>query len=219
MNIYVASSWRNAQQPFVVHTLRNDGHDVYDFKEHGFNWAEIDPDWRTWSPERYRACLDHPIARAGFAHDMAALRDCEACVLVRPCGISAHLELGWAVGAPGDPAGAPGDGGCVPRELRQSPWADPSTGSRPMLPGRCSRQDPQWPPPRSGACTRGAGRPLHAANPSPSVSAEVGIHFALLPTTCCVRRSGGFRRVEHPFGQPAERGDRRAGRELGTSVG
>jgi len=30
---------------------------------------------------------------------MNALRWCEACVLLLPCGRSAHLELGWAAGA------------------------------------------------------------------------------------------------------------------------
>jgi hypothetical protein len=30
---------------------------------------------------------------------MGALEDCTCCVLVMPCGRSAHLELGYAVGA------------------------------------------------------------------------------------------------------------------------
>ena len=32
MNIYVASSWRNAYQPEVVARLRSEGHSVYDFR-------------------------------------------------------------------------------------------------------------------------------------------------------------------------------------------
>ncbi len=51
------------------------------------------------------------------------------------------------------------------------------------------------------------------------VSAEVGIHFTLLPTTCCGRRSGVARRAEHPFGQLAERDDRRAARGLAMFAG
>jgi len=102
--IYVASSWRNDRQPAVVEALRDAGHDVYDFRnpepgDNGFHWSEIDPDWQSWSPERFRDCLEHPIAQDGFAKDMTALASCEVCVLVQPCGISAHLELGWAVGA------------------------------------------------------------------------------------------------------------------------
>ncbi|HEX5368491.1 MAG TPA: hypothetical protein VFY10_03670, partial [Dehalococcoidia bacterium] len=31
--------------------------------------------------------------------DMSALRDCDALVMLQPCGRSAALELGWAAGA------------------------------------------------------------------------------------------------------------------------
>jgi len=30
---------------------------------------------------------------------MTALRECDACVYVMPCGVSASLEAGWACGA------------------------------------------------------------------------------------------------------------------------
>jgi hypothetical protein len=43
--------------------------------------------------------LQHPIAQEAFAFDMDALRDAEATVLLLPCGRTAHLELGFAVGA------------------------------------------------------------------------------------------------------------------------
>src|SRR5688572_21392889 len=104
MRIYVASSWRNGAQPAVVDALRGDGHEVYDFRnpkpgDNGFSWREIDPDWQRWSGEAYRKALEHPVARKGFASDMRALLECDACVLVLPCGRSAHLELGHAVGA------------------------------------------------------------------------------------------------------------------------
>lgn len=104
MKVYVASSWRNKFQPGIVGTIAERGHQVYDFRnpapgEHGFSWSEIDPDWEGWSAEAYRNALKDPIAQLGFARDMTALRECDACVLVLPCGRSAHLELGWAVGA------------------------------------------------------------------------------------------------------------------------
>jgi nucleoside 2-deoxyribosyltransferase len=104
MKIYVASSWRNTEQSFVVACLRVAGHDVYDFRnpapgDNGFHWSEIDPAWQQWTPERFREALNHPIAQDGFRKDMTALRDCDACVLVLPCGRSAHLELGYAVAA------------------------------------------------------------------------------------------------------------------------
>lgn len=104
MNIYLASSWRNPHQPTVLAALRAAGHEVYDFRNpapgnDGFRWSEIDPDWQQWTPEQYARALSHPIAERGFSLDMAALQRCDACVLVLPCGRSAHLELGYAVGA------------------------------------------------------------------------------------------------------------------------
>lgn len=106
MKIYVASSWRNeARQQYVVQALREEGHEVYDFRnpepgDQGFAWRQINAnrDWLT-DPEQFRDGLSHPIAERGFALDMGALRSCDACVLVLPCGRSAHLELGWAAGA------------------------------------------------------------------------------------------------------------------------
>lgn len=107
MKVYVASSWRNYLQQGVVGALRAAGHEVYDYKnpapnERGFSWKQIDGDWEMGgevTPENHRAMLQHPIAQAGFKRDMDALRECDCCVLVLPCGRSAHLELGWAVGA------------------------------------------------------------------------------------------------------------------------
>lgn len=101
--VYVASSWRCQRQPLVVKALRGAA-DVYDFREPvpggaGFSWREIDPEWQSWSPDRFVANLDHPIAVGGFRADMNALQACDACVLVMPCGRSAHLELGYAIGA------------------------------------------------------------------------------------------------------------------------
>lgn len=103
-SIYVASSWRNARQPEVVAGLRELGFDTFDFRnpsdgEHGFHWSEIDPAWQEWTPESYRQRLTHPLAKVGFAKDMDALREADAVVLVNPCGRSAHLEIGWALGA------------------------------------------------------------------------------------------------------------------------
>lgn len=106
LTIYVASSWRNERQPAVVRALVEapENHDVYDFRNpapgnKGFAWSDIDPKWKEWTVAEYVKNLQHPIARAGFALDMDALESCEACVLVMPCGRSAHLELGHAVGA------------------------------------------------------------------------------------------------------------------------
>jgi len=103
VNLYVASSWRNLLQPGIVHALRRCGHVVYDFRRpaegvEGFSWSEIDPNWKDWTPEEYRRALEHPIAERGYAHDIRALRTCDACVLVLPSGRSASWELAYAMG-------------------------------------------------------------------------------------------------------------------------
>lgn len=103
--IYVASSWRNAFQPLVCAELREDGHEVYDFRHpapgnNGFSWSAIDPEWHTTTePARYLELLAHPIADHGFALDMNALMAADICVMVMPCGMSASLEAGYAKGA------------------------------------------------------------------------------------------------------------------------
>lgn len=108
MKIYVASSWRNDLQPEVVDALRSHGHEVYDFHHPsmgpgvrgvGFHWSDIDPDWATWTPEKFREALKDDVARDGFASDLIGMQWADAFVLVMPCGRSAHLELGWAIGA------------------------------------------------------------------------------------------------------------------------
>ena len=99
--IYVASSWGNNQQPYVVWALRKAGHEVYDFRNPAaaFAWSDIDPKWVSWSPGEFRDALDHPIAVDGYGMDYNAMRWADAFVLLMPCGRSAHLEAGYAVGA------------------------------------------------------------------------------------------------------------------------
>ena len=71
MTIYVASSWRNEYQPGLVKLLREDGHEVYDFKDsEGFRWSEVDPEWNSWTPQKYLEALKHPCAERGFNPDM-----------------------------------------------------------------------------------------------------------------------------------------------------
>lgn len=103
MKIYVASSWRCELQPKVVVDLREAGHEVYDFRnpsegDNGFHWSEIDADWQGWPPATYKAALETSIAEKVYASDFAGMTWADACVLVLPCGRSAHLEAGWFAG-------------------------------------------------------------------------------------------------------------------------
>lgn len=102
--VYVASSWRNPHQPDVVAALRAQHHEVYDFRNpfngvKGFAWSEIDPQWEGWSAATYRELLTtHPVAARGFVSDLRGMQWADTCVLVLPCGRSAHLEAGWFCG-------------------------------------------------------------------------------------------------------------------------
>ncbi len=102
--IYVASSWRNKFYPDVVKRLREEGHEVYDFRNpphggHGFRWTEIDANALEWSFNQYSGGLHHPLAERQFAADLEAMEWADTCVLVLPCGRSAHTEAGWFAGA------------------------------------------------------------------------------------------------------------------------
>lgn len=67
--------------------------------EKGFHWSDIDTDWEQWGPDQFIASLNHPIAVAGFNLDFRAMCWADVCVMVMPCGRSAHLEAGFFVGA------------------------------------------------------------------------------------------------------------------------
>ncbi len=101
MKIYLASSWRNPNQSKVLKQLRDAGHEVYDFKDpkESFGWHTIDPDWESWNSTKFIQGLGHPEANRGFARDFEAMHWADACVLLLPCGRSAHLEAGWCTAA------------------------------------------------------------------------------------------------------------------------
>lgn len=105
MKVYVASSWRNPIQPHVVSLLRQEGFEVYDFRDpkndHGaFRWSDLGVERpEDWSPERCIEFLSHPRAEEGFRQDFDHMLWADSCVLVLPAGRSANLEAGWFVGA------------------------------------------------------------------------------------------------------------------------
>ncbi len=103
-HVYVASSWRNSYYPEVVRRLRMEGHDVYDFRNpphggSGFRWTDVDENAPNWTFAQYAEGLRHPLAERQFAADLDALKESDVCVLVLPCGRSAHTEAGWMAGA------------------------------------------------------------------------------------------------------------------------
>ena len=102
--IYVASSWRNQYYEEVISSLRESGHDVYDFRNPpygggGFHWTDVDKNALKWTFEEYAEGLYHPLAKRQFEADLKAMEQADVCVLVLPCGRSAHTEAGWMAGA------------------------------------------------------------------------------------------------------------------------
>lgn len=105
--VYVASSWRCEAQADVVQALRAAEIECYDFKNPndqntGFHWSEVMPSFdskkQLCDQGDYLLALTEPRSIEGFGSDMDAMRKADTCVLVLPCGRSAHLELGWFVG-------------------------------------------------------------------------------------------------------------------------
>ena len=96
--IYLASSWRNCIYPKVLAILREERHEVYDFRDEGFSWESVDPNWKEWSLDQFRKGICHPKATEGYNRDRIAMDWADTCVMVMPCGRSAHLEAGWFVG-------------------------------------------------------------------------------------------------------------------------
>jgi hypothetical protein len=91
--------------PGVIAALKAAGIDHYDFRNPpngaGFGWEQVagTPFSRSETADAYLKMIEHPRALEGFAADFDALKRADTVVLVLPCGKSAHLELGWAVGA------------------------------------------------------------------------------------------------------------------------
>ncbi len=100
MKLYTASSWRNERYPDIVEELIYAGHRIYDFRasNHWFKWEQIDEKWESWNNEQFIKALDHPLSRRAFGSDHRGMEWADVCVLVLPCGKSAHIEAGYMKG-------------------------------------------------------------------------------------------------------------------------
>lgn len=104
LRIYLASSWKNPHHGMVLDTLRDQGFEVYDFRDPapgvpGFLWSDIDKRWESWSSQDFIQGLSPPVATTQFGLDYMALDWANCGVLLLPCGKDAHMEAGWLVGA------------------------------------------------------------------------------------------------------------------------
>lgn len=95
---------KNVRLPAYTACTIEYGHEVYDFRNpphnHGaFYWKDIDPEFDKWTVEEYKEGLKHPSSERQFQADLDALNWADTCLLVLPCGRSAHTEAGWMKGA------------------------------------------------------------------------------------------------------------------------
>lgn len=98
MKIYLASSWRNERYPAFLEGLREAGHEVYDFRNGGFAWSDEGLDGAEVDLEQLVDVLTSDRVQKQFCRDTEALYDCDVLVCLLPCGRSAHLEAGLAIG-------------------------------------------------------------------------------------------------------------------------
>lgn len=110
--IYVASSWKNDYQPRFVQELRKRGHKVYDFRnpmgrKDSDVWESVTPRFGNFeqykrisevSADDFSLMLDAPAALERFRDHYIALRSADTCILLLPCGKSAHVEAGLMAG-------------------------------------------------------------------------------------------------------------------------
>ncbi len=102
MRIYVAGSFKNAERIRVIgDALRLSGYDVYVFCDEDEPTYRLsqelrkDVDVKTLTPQAIQS--NKTLLTIGSLNYMRLIQ-CDALVLVLPCGRSAHLEAGWMCG-------------------------------------------------------------------------------------------------------------------------
>lgn len=105
MKIYVASSMKNTSYLHVIAALQKDGFEIWNWRcppdiGKGFSWRDVDPDYQDQpvSTQQLNHMLQQPRAQEGFVSDMKGMTWADVCVLLLPCGRSAHMEAGYICG-------------------------------------------------------------------------------------------------------------------------
>lgn len=97
--LYVASSWKNSLYDDVRDNLEGEGYGICDWREvDPFSWSDVDLNWEAWGAAEYANAMSEMKVQRAAAKDLRLMYEAAACVLLLPCGRSAHLEAGWFVG-------------------------------------------------------------------------------------------------------------------------
>ena len=97
MKIYVASSWRNLYLNDIVSILRDWNHQVHDFRANGAT-RPAPPPLPDGSLDSVMSFLHLTSTQTSYQRHCEALVEAEVLLCVLPCGRSAHVELGMALG-------------------------------------------------------------------------------------------------------------------------
>jgi len=103
MKIYISSSWKNRDKVREMTVrLRKDGHKVYDFTDPTTRKVpesppEVFPEFNP-AKDKYSEYCRNVNAYACVMNNQEALRWCDLCILLLPCGNDAHSDWGYAVG-------------------------------------------------------------------------------------------------------------------------
>lgn len=101
--IYISSSWRNSYHQQLVQELRENGHQVYDFRhpegrEDNNVWDDLGINKEFITPQEFSQLDNNEVAGKRFADHFCAMNDADTCILLLPCGASSHVEAGYMAG-------------------------------------------------------------------------------------------------------------------------
>lgn len=94
--IYLASSWKNPWIDSVREICARNRLLTFDFRVD--NPIQPMKDRTIGTFDDFRNVLREPETQLGYDIDHDAMCSAQGCILIMPCGRSAHMELGWFVG-------------------------------------------------------------------------------------------------------------------------
>lgn len=101
VKVYLASSWKNKKRVReLAKLLRTQGHEVDDFTDDSqgrfvFSWTKITDDELKLDAKSF---MKDERAQRAFKEDKSRIDWCDVLICILPCGLSAHMELGYAAG-------------------------------------------------------------------------------------------------------------------------
>jgi len=106
MKVFISSTWKNVNSVRkMAERLRNEGHIVYDFTDRKCRKTPehmSTEDKNVFNPEKDNYCQHMESQVELYAcvmNNQEALRWCDLCILLQPCGVAANVDWAYALGA------------------------------------------------------------------------------------------------------------------------